>query len=364
MLNFPVEEVQLKNSTITGSKLMTYKPNGTSYVADKSFSLELLSPLAESGFTYFNGTTKDIHYGTFPEITYDSYDTYGNVTQATARNGIVTSYLWDASGTYSMAQVVAANYSQISAQNGKTAGYSSGTLFSALAAIVPTALIKTYSYKSFVGITSTTDARGRNTFYTYDQFNRLILIRDHDNNILKKYCYNYLGQSGNCSFFGNQPLSRTIRRDNCTACGIGSLATYSVPADAYYDSTQEAANILAQHDMDANAQAYANANSTCTSPVMVSPLFSNLSTTGSFTVKFHNKCTGFDYTYTMNANTSDVILSPQLPTGNYNVTFTPSGSVATGSFGYWVNGYYEFANIGTIRGVDIVDGSNTVRIFP
>ncbi len=44
MLNFPVEEAQLKNSTITGSKLTTFKANGTSYVADKQFLLQLTSP--------------------------------------------------------------------------------------------------------------------------------------------------------------------------------------------------------------------------------------------------------------------------------------------------------------------------------
>jgi hypothetical protein len=195
MLNFPVEEVQLKNSTITSSKLTTFKANGTSYVADKKFSLELTSPLTESGFTYFNGTIKDSRYGIVPEISYDSYDTHCNVTQTTAKSGIVTSYLWDASNRYPMAQVVGANYSQIGAQNGKPAGYSSGTLFSSLAGLVPSAIIKTYSYKSLVGMTSGTDARGRTIYYAYDELNRLKNIRDNEQNIIKKYEYAYADQN-------------------------------------------------------------------------------------------------------------------------------------------------------------------------
>ncbi len=126
-----------------------------------------------------------------PEISYDNYDTYGNVIQTTAKSGLVTSYLWDASSRYPMAQVVAANYSQISAQSGKPAGYSSSTLFSALAGIVPSAFIKTYSYKSLVGMTSQTDVRNRTTYYEYDELSRLKNIKDNEHNIVKRYEYAY-----------------------------------------------------------------------------------------------------------------------------------------------------------------------------
>ncbi|MBX2924079.1 MAG: hypothetical protein KF746_17905 [Chitinophagaceae bacterium] len=361
MLNFPVEQVRFNDSNITGAQLTTYKLNGTSYVPDKRYSLEITAPF--SGFTYFNGTTKDSRYGTVPEISYDSYGTYGNVRQTTGKDGIITSYLWDASGKYPMARVKGAAYSQISAQDGKAANYSGSTLFSALSGLAPSAFISTYSYKPLVGMTTATDQRGRTIYYNYDPFNRLVLIKDHDNNILKKYCYNYQGQTESCEYYGNLAISQTRRRNNCTGCQMGSLVTYSVPANTYYATTQPAANALAQDDITANAQNYANANGTCTASVMASLLSSNLITNKSFTVVFHNNCTSADYTYTLNANTSNVTLSPQIPTGNYNVTFTPVGGGTT-SYGFWVNGFYEYGTSGNILGVDILPGSNDVRVYP
>jgi len=53
------------------------------------------------------------------------------------------------------------------------------------------AQVITYTYKPFQGITSQTDARGRKSFYEYDDFNRLKIVKDHDGNILKTYSYNY-----------------------------------------------------------------------------------------------------------------------------------------------------------------------------
>ena len=70
MLNFPVEQITLKNNKYTGSKLTTYKAaSSTNYVPDKIYSLEITSPL--TSFTYYNGSSHDSHYGTSPEITYD-----------------------------------------------------------------------------------------------------------------------------------------------------------------------------------------------------------------------------------------------------------------------------------------------------
>lgn len=360
MLNFPIEQVQYRNSNITGAKLTTYKLNGTTYVPDKKYSLEIASPF--SGFTYFNGTTKDSRYGT-PEISYDYYNTDGNVRQATGKDGIITSYLWDASGRYPIAQVNGATYSQISVQDGKTASYPSSTLFSSLSGLVPSAFISTYSYKPLIGTATVTDQRGRTIYYNYDQFNRLILIRDHDNNVLKEYCYNYKGQPENCGYYGNQPMSQTFRRNNCTNCQIGSLVTYSVPANTFYAASQTAANAQAQSDITSNAQNFANASGTCSVATMASLLSSNLIANNSFTVEFHNNCTSNNYTYTLNANTFNVTLSPQIPTGNYNVTFTPVGGGAA-NYGFWVNGFYEYGTSGNILGVDIVSGSNDVRIYP
>ena len=60
--------------------------------------------------------------------------------------------------------------------------------------IASTIQLNTYTYNPLVGITSETNPNGLSKYYEYDRFSRLILIQDHDNNILKKICYNYAGQ--------------------------------------------------------------------------------------------------------------------------------------------------------------------------
>lgn len=58
----------------------------------------------------------------------------------------------------------------------------------------------TYTYNPLAGITSRADANNRFTFFEHDNLGRLVLTRDHDNNILQKFCYTYTGQTEECSF--------------------------------------------------------------------------------------------------------------------------------------------------------------------
>jgi len=67
--------------------------------------------------------------------------------------------------------------------------------------------------------------------------------------------------------FGNVATSGTFRKNDCPSGSSGTFATYTVPANTYTASTQSEANALAQADVDANGQAYANneevSGSTC-----------------------------------------------------------------------------------------------------
>jgi YD repeat-containing protein len=57
------------------------------------------------------------------------------------------------------------------------------------------ALMTTYTYKTLVGLTSSTDANGQTMYYKYDDFQRLKFVRDQNLNIVKSLDYNYLYQA-------------------------------------------------------------------------------------------------------------------------------------------------------------------------
>ncbi|MNT25435.1 hypothetical protein D3C72_1609540 [compost metagenome] len=53
------------------------------------------------------------------------------------------------------------------------------------------AQMTTYTYDPLIGMTSMTDHKGQTTYYEYDGFQRLILIKDQFGNIVKQFQYNY-----------------------------------------------------------------------------------------------------------------------------------------------------------------------------
>jgi len=61
------------------------------------------------------------------------------------------------------------------------------------------ARMNSYTYQPLTGISSKCDPGNSIQYYEYDGYGRLILIRDQDNNILKKVCYNYAGKAVDCS---------------------------------------------------------------------------------------------------------------------------------------------------------------------
>ena len=128
-----------------------------------------------------------------------------------------------------------------------------------------TAQMTTYTYDPLIGVTSQTDPNNRTIFYQYDAFNRLTVIRDKDNNVLKKICYNYAGQPESCTLptFSNAIKSGLYTRTNCTS-GTGTAVTYTVPAGTYTSLISQAdADQKAQNDVYNNGQAYANTNGNC-----------------------------------------------------------------------------------------------------
>ena len=204
-------------------------------------------------------------------LRYHAYDDKGDVLMVSKEYDARHSYLWGYNKTYPVAEVVGADYNTISQyvdpnvlNNPTDDNQIRNTLNSLRTSLSGSnAQVTTLTYKPLVGMTSKTDPAGRTTYYEYDNFSRLKLIRDQDNNILKKYCYNYAGQAESCTetVYSNNVQSGALAKNDCASGYTGSSVNYYIPSNTYFSSISVAdAN---QKAMDA-AQAYVNANGTCT----------------------------------------------------------------------------------------------------
>lgn len=142
------------------------------------------------------------------ELTYDSYDNKGNLLQYTAKDLVLTSFVWGYKQQYPISKIVGATYTQVLTALGQSdlnltyLQNLSGTALitelnkirNNLQVINPKSLVTTYTYDPLVGMTSQTDFNGNVTYYEYDNLQRLSVIRDQDKNILKTYNYNYASQ--------------------------------------------------------------------------------------------------------------------------------------------------------------------------
>ena len=120
----------------------------------------------------------------------------------------------------------------------------------------------TYSYNGIGNLTSSTDANGYPTFYDHDHLGRLMNIRDLNLNIIQNFKYNHL------QLYGNQAKSVPQFRNNCGPGLVeGPPLNYLVEAYKYTSTVSpEEADAKAQHEVETEGPAFANANCECMKP--------------------------------------------------------------------------------------------------
>ncbi|GGH76707.1 hypothetical protein HNQ91_004303 [Filimonas zeae] len=158
---------------------------------------------------------------------YGAYDDKGNVLQYTGKDGIITSFFWGYNKQYPLAKVVGKSYNELVTLSGINLAVvnnpaSESALLTELNKLraVSGTMVSTYLYKPLVGIKREIDMNGNSTYYEYDLFNRLNLVRDKDNNIIKKFCYNYQGQQTECTetvVFDSGCINCTDKSQKCIA---------------------------------------------------------------------------------------------------------------------------------------------------
>ena len=142
------------------------------------------------------------------KITFDAYDSKGNVLQYHRKSNYNVSYIWGYNQAFPVAKIENAAYTTVSSNStlmsyiNQLQNYSDltdATVRSNLKTLnnnirnnkPANSMITTYTYKPLVGMTSATDPNGATIYYEYDSFGRLATIRDDDGHILKTYEYHY-----------------------------------------------------------------------------------------------------------------------------------------------------------------------------
>jgi len=124
------------------------------------------------------------------------YNSNGDVVSQNKSNDIKEVYLYGYNHQYPVAKIVGSDYATASSKISQVIldnPTNDNALRTELAKLrtIQGALVTTYTYKPLVGVNSETDPQGKTIYYVYDDFNRLKLIRDKDNNILKTFEYKY-----------------------------------------------------------------------------------------------------------------------------------------------------------------------------
>jgi YD repeat-containing protein len=189
MLNSVVETVEYTDGILT-------RKNRTNYKAFVNSSNTIIAPAFLQAANYNNALET--------KFTFTRYDALGNMLEQQKEKDTKEVFLWGYNSQYPVAKILNTTLDIARTYITQTVldlPANDATLRNHLNNLrsMPGAFVTTYTYKPLIGITSETDVRGRTTFYEYDSFNRLSLIRDQDQNILKKICYNYAGQPANCN---------------------------------------------------------------------------------------------------------------------------------------------------------------------
>ncbi len=188
-----IEQVQLVDNLEVSATGTEYQLTNDFVVPHKIHQYETNQP----GIG-FNESTDGTTFTSYQErLKFGRYDMKSNLLEHNKIEGVVTSFIWGYNQTLPVAQVVNASFSDIEAISGFGSEFHAGT--EELSASqeedlrngLPDAQITTYAYDPLVGILTITDPRGLTTTYEYDNFNRLEWILDHQDNIVKKFEYEF-----------------------------------------------------------------------------------------------------------------------------------------------------------------------------
>jgi YD repeat-containing protein len=213
ILNVGIEHVTVNEDAAGVSEIVggTWKKYDLFGNVTELYNLELSAPLKKASFKFSSrlagmlppegvagSFSADTRY--VKRITYDAYDG-SRLLQYTltgnANEKRPTAVLWGYNGMYPVAEIQNASYATVSSVLGGNVSFGAGTLSQAQQSLLRTsaslrdAMVSTYAYTPFVGMTSSMDANNVSTTYDYDAFGRLRAVRDQRGDLMSSFRYNH-----------------------------------------------------------------------------------------------------------------------------------------------------------------------------
>jgi YD repeat-containing protein len=175
-----------------------------SYAKDAS-TTNLVVPKSTYGAKFPNSFPTIANIGNLEKkLTYDSYDSSGNLTQYTPEGGTSVTLLWGYNKTQPIAKIENATTAQVMSALGvsdlNAVTESNLTAINALRQGLPNAMVTTYTHIPLVGVSSITDPKGQTVYYNYDGLGRVQNVKDAQGNILGENQYHYKNQSNQSLF--------------------------------------------------------------------------------------------------------------------------------------------------------------------
>ncbi|MEJ5102242.1 RHS repeat domain-containing protein [Chryseobacterium sp. MYb328] len=147
----------------------------------------------------------DLQNVTSTDVTYDKYDSKGNLLQYTTKDGAVTVIIWGYNQTKPIAKIEnirltdiqqsfidsIVNASDLDAAAGANNENNLLNAFQTFRANLSGHQVTTYSYDPLIGVRSITPPSGIRESYLYDSANRLEKVVDANGKILREMKYNY-----------------------------------------------------------------------------------------------------------------------------------------------------------------------------
>lgn len=132
-----------------------------------------------------------------------AYDQYGHPVEVQQENGIKIVYIYGYFSSQLVAKIENATLSGITSglitdiKDASDTNDNEEELLEALDALrdaLPDAMVTTYTYRPLIGVSTVTDANGDRQHYEYDDFGRLLRVRNSRNQILSETEYHLAGQ--------------------------------------------------------------------------------------------------------------------------------------------------------------------------